>query len=252
MSWVIELDAADSAACGPLRHAEGVEAAVVAGRLWLRGVDADEALRSKLRCLPALGRYVVDANGTLAVEGERLPCGRLPDARWLPLHAWSPLELPVVRRVDGEARAMHRLPLSMIRGGDPTDAGLLLLEASAWAAHAARSPAIRLARWSFAASAKGDVMVRGRPLPSLPGRRFVEEAGVAIEAGWTWTPRVEPEVLRALVGVEQGDLVVLERDAGSVGDAAAMRVTIVPESAFVKATRSAARLTHRATGQDAS
>ena len=247
MSWAIELDGADSAACGPLRHASGIEAAVVADRLWLRGAGADEALLSKLRCLPALARYVVGAEGVLVVEGERLPHGRLPDALWQPLHACLPLEIPAVRRVDDPARrVVPRLPVSSVRGSDPGDPGILLVESAVWAAHAGGAPAIRLARWSFAASATGWIMVRGRPLPSLPGRRFVEEAGVAIEAGWAWTPRVGPDVLRALVGAGRGDLVILDRD----GDGRTLRATIVPEDAFVNATRSAARLNHRAIGQE--
>lgn len=238
MTWAIEIDAADAAACGPLRHEAGIEACVVAGRLWLRGPDAGESLAARLRRLPALGRHAVTADGALVAEGRIVPQGRLPAGRWLPLHCWLPLEPPRVRRAGCAEPAAPRVVVTIARGGPPAEPGLLMTDLGSWTAHAVTAPAIRLARWSFAVSADRLVIVRGLPLPAVPGRRLVAERGVAVDAGWTWAPPVAPETLRAIVGAADDDLVILSRAA----ETAAAHCTIVPGDAFVKATRSAVRL----------
>jgi len=238
MTWVIELDAADAAACGTLRHEGAIEACLVEGRLWLRGDSMDEALAARLRRLPARGRHVVTADGSLVDEGARVPHGRLPEGRWLPIHCWLPLEPPPVRST-GTERALAPVGLSLVRADTPREANLLEVPFAAWSRLAAVAPAIRLARWSFAVDACGLALIRGTPLPALPGSMFVEEAGVAVGAGLSWFPPVSPAVLRGLVGATGDDLVMLSEVPGTRH----LRSTIIPGDSFVRATRSAVRLT---------
>jgi hypothetical protein len=40
----------------------------------------------------------------------------------------------------------------------------------------------------------------------LPGERFVERNGVAVLAGWTWTPQVDVAVVREVLGLGVGDV----------------------------------------------
>lgn len=243
MTWVVELDGADAAACGPLRHGPGIEGCLVEGRLWLRGGSLDERFAAVLRRLPALGRHEADEQGRLVAAGARVPAGRLPSASWLPLHRLLPLDLPPVRPA-GSGSPLQRAPLRLVREDSIREANLLEIPFTVWAAYASSAPAARLARLSFAASATGLALVRGSPLPSLPGRRLVEEGGVAVDAGWTWSPPLSPVALCATVGAREGDLVILScAPGGDVG------CQIVPGDALVLASRSGVRLSAAALGE---
>ena len=243
MSWAIELDAADAPACGPLRDEPGIEACIVGERMWLRGEFLDDALAGRLRKLPARGRYRAGTDGALVAEGARVPQGCLPGGTWLALRSWLPVEPPPVRSCGGAAR-IDRVGLKLVRHGAPRRANLLEVPFGVWRAHAEVAPAIRLARWSFAVGDGGATLVRGAPLPALHGRRLVEEGSVAVSAGLMWFPSVSPAVIRALVGAVGDDLVVLS----ATPDSKALRCTVVPGDSFVRAGRSAVRLTAQAIG----
>jgi len=84
--------------------------------------------------------------------------------------------------------------------------------------------------------------VRGKPLPPLPGQRFVVSAGVAIPAGWRLEPDVDSQTARQTLcrekpGLNEGDLAIFFPDDAwehVLGDS------------FVKADRSAILLTAEA------
>ena len=114
------------------------------------------------------------------------------------------------------------------------EASLLLVRFDLWAAYAVEAPQIRLDRWRFAVAADGRAAVNGRPLPPLPGRRWVEREGIAVPAGWTWTPAVEVAILRELFGLAEGDVALWHEDGAWERIAA---------GEFVRATRVAVRET---------
>lgn len=241
MNWALELDAADAAACGPLRHRPQLEACLAGDRLWLRGQRLDEALTRQLLRLPALCRYTVTTDGALIADGTCVPRGRLPDGRWLPLHCWLPLTPPLARSVRDlpPAGAIRPAVLQLVPAdalGEPT---ILLTDLRTWSAYAVQAPLIRLQRWSFAVNDRAEALVRGLPLPPIPGRRYVETALVAVEAGWTWSPRLEAAALRESLQLQEGDLALLLRSSHS----AEVCCEVVPASDFVTATRSAVRRT---------
>lgn len=246
MTWALDLDAADAPACGPLRDEPGIEARLVDGRLWLRGATIDETLAARLRRLPARGRYRGVADGALVADGARVPLGRLPEGTWLPLRAWLPLEAPPPG-IASAPPALARVGLTLVQGGVPREANLLEVPFDLWLAHAEVAPAIRLARLSFAVADGGTTLVRGTPLPALPGTRLVEEGGVAVAAGMILSPPVPASLVRSLVGAADGDLVVVSPEPGARG----IGCTIVPAEGFVRATRAAVRLTARACGETA-
>jgi len=76
-----------------------------------------------------------------------------------------------------------RVPFSLVRSTDERASELLLTEFAHWQQYAARASEIRLRAWEFAVSSAGRVLVRGVPLPPLPGRQFVVRGGVAVPAG---------------------------------------------------------------------
>ena len=56
------------------------------------------------------------------------------------------------------------------------------------------------------------MIVRGTPLPPLPGERWVECEGIATPAGWRWSPAVEAAIVRAVFGLQPGDLALWQTD----------------------------------------
>ena len=79
--------------------------------------------------------------------------------------------------------------------------------------------------------------MRGRPLPSLLGRRFVVHGGVAVPAGFAWDPAVSAEVLTRRFSVS-GDAMVLWDEDGTI--------TRLLGEQFVPVSRSALRATGQA------
>ena len=93
-----------------------------------------------------------------------------------------------------------------------------------------------------------EVLIRGQPLPPIPGQRLVEQAAglenrptgrveraaVAIPAGWRFDPTIDTESICQILSLNSGDLLVFGADSS---------MESIPESVFVRATRSAIRLT---------
>lgn len=228
-AWAVALPNRAIAAAGQLRTTPGIAVFQDGAHLWLRGTELSKDLDRQLRCLPGARRHAVLPDGQLREVGHRLPRGRLPDGPWVALAEWLSVALP-----HGALGGVcdDRVRLALVRSPRPEAANLLLLDVSCFAAYAATAPQVRLDRWTLAASSAGRVAVRGVPLPPLPGEQFVEREGLAVPAGWTWTPPVEAAVLRTVLMLAAGDVALLHAD-GTWQRIAAQD--------FVRATRSAAR-----------
>jgi hypothetical protein len=132
------------------------------------------------------------------------------------------------------------IPLRLVRSTLEREPELLLTGLEEFKEFATAAAQVRLDRLQFAANAEGSVIVRGRPLPPLPGRRFVLHAGVAVPAGFAWEPAVSAEALARRFGVS-GDAVVLWAEDGTIAR--------LQGEQFVPVSRSAIRATERAMGE---
>jgi hypothetical protein len=124
-----------------------------------------------------------------------------------------------------------------VRSGEEREPSLLLTNLEEFNGFAVTAAQVRLERLQFAADDQGRVLVRGEPLPPLPGRRFVLHGSVAVPAGLAWHPAVSAEVLARRFGVSVDALVVWNEDG---------TITRLHAEQFVPATRSAARMTAQA------
>jgi len=219
----------DAASLGPLRRQSGLEVCQCEDALWLRIRVLDEELDATIRALPGT-RFAVLSDQQLVPAGAQVPTGHLPEGPWTRLSEWMTV------RAEPAAfcgRVTDRLRLRIVRGGYPAEANVLLTTVDRWRDYAVAAPQIRLDQWAFAVSGNGQVVIRGTPLPPLRGTRFVESSAVATPAGWTWSPPVAIEVVRAVLGLKQDDLALMHADGSwhhILGDD------------FVRATRSAVRL----------
>jgi hypothetical protein len=207
--WVMCLGREDAASLSALRLVPGIEVAEDTDRIWLRGQNSEEKLSAKLSALPARARYELIAPNQLRQIGQRIPSARLPAFQWRPLDAWLQVELPSAAM---PAEPASPVQLRLIRSIQEQEPDLLQTHLDQLIGFAAMAAQVRLDRLQFAANKAGDVLVRGQPLPPVPGRRFVTHGGVAIPAGYGWEPRVSPEVLARCFAVATDALVLWQED----------------------------------------
>jgi MoxR-vWA-beta-propeller ternary system domain bpX2 len=231
--YAVELPIADAPHVGALRTNAGLEVCEERDRIWLRTTAPAEPLRQKLRGLPGASLFAVSADGQLCRVGSRVPRGRLPSGPWMQLATWLHVRLPTAALA---ADVPGRVPIRLVADHTYREPNLLLTSLTEWAAYGVTAAQVRLDRWHFAVSAREEVIVRGTPLPPLPGTRLVEEQGIAVPSGWHWSPAVDADVLRRLFKLAPND-VLLWTPAG--------RRERIASDHFVKGTRSAIRLSGR-------
>ena len=207
--WAICLGKADLSAAGRLRQVAGIEVCEGPDQVWLRGPALDEKLHRRLAAIPGGQRFYVLADGQLQPVASRLPKGRLPGGPWTPLPKWLALGLPPATLA---GRSAERAPMVLVRSAHAETASVLLTTIDRWEAYATGAAQVRLDRWQFALADDGRVVVRGEPLPPLPGQRWVDREGIAVPAGWHWSPPVEAAIVRAVFALEPGDFVLWQSD----------------------------------------
>jgi len=231
--WAIRLAREDAASLAEMRPVAGLEVAAAGTEIWLRG-PANESLQAKLFRLPACARYELIPPNQLRPIDQRIPSNQLPELPWQPLNAWLQVESPVAAFPAQEPRAVS---LRLVRSTVELEPELLLTSMEEFQRFAARAAQVRLDRLQFAANPAGSVLIRGTPLPPLPGQRFVLHGGVAVPAGFTWQPAVSDEVLARRFAVASEALVLWNEDG---------TLTRLHGEQFVAATRGAVRATAQA------
>jgi hypothetical protein len=232
-SWALYIAKADTQTLASLRLDRGIEIAEAEDCVWLRG-KAAESLEQKLAALPALERFEWLSTNKLRRVDQRVPSRHLPETAWKPINAWSQVRLPLAAF---PADLPEKIALRLARSGDEQEPSLLLTSIAEWRSFAQTAAAIRLQPLRFAANAAGEILVRGNPLPPLPGRRFILHGRVAVPAGFSWQPAVAMEILERCFNVA-GDAMILWHEDNTI--------TRLHSEQFISATRSAVRATAEA------
>jgi hypothetical protein len=107
-----------------------------------------------------------------------------------------------------------------------------------WLSYGSSAPQVRLDRLTFAVSSDARVLVRGLPLPPLAGTRYYEQAGVALPCGWGWPAWLDARLVRDALPIGKTDLPLFS-PLGTWES--------IPGDQFVRATRSAVRLSTEST-----
>jgi hypothetical protein len=208
--WAVLLPRESAQALARLRGNPALGVCESAEGLWLRGPRLEETLDKQLRLIPGGRRFAVVDGGQLIAEGNLVPLGRVPEGPWALLSEWLEISLPAAQTVvqmPGEAVALTLVPAAAER-----EPALLETTLEQLANYASTAPQWRIDRWTFAA-AKGDcVLVRGTPLPPIPGTQWVLDQSIATPAGLTWSPPVDVAVLQQLLGLAQGEIALLRAD----------------------------------------
>jgi hypothetical protein len=231
--WAILMDESDALSAASLRLMPGLKGCSTEAGYWLTGEGCDEALDCRLKMLAARERYTVDPTNRLIPQGGMVPAGNPPEGPWVSLNE---VFEPKAQVACLPGQPQSKVPLRLVRADRVAEPGLLLTTPAAWRDFAVTAPQTRLDRLRFAVCAERHVAVHGRPLPPIPGRRYLEEDGIAVPCGFAVAPPVGPAVLQQLLGVSPGDVGVLDLDG---------EYQLIPAVGFVVATRSAARLSQR-------
>jgi hypothetical protein len=113
-------------------------------------------------------------------------------------------------------------------------ANALLADWNAWRDFAVSAAYIRLQPLRFAAARDGRVWIEGEPVPSLGGRRFFFQQGVAVPCGYRWAPALDAEAVRRWLKLAPGDAAFASPEG---------EWEIIKAEQFVPASRQAVRLT---------
>lgn len=225
MTLVAMLAPEDAAWLGRWRTLPGFEACEAEGHVWVRG----SAHHGKWALMPALDRFTADDSGRLTREGDLVPVRRLPDAIWMRLPDFLKVRPPAAAL---PAQSVMPLAWALVPSPQYREPALLTLSFEAFAIWGLSAPAVRLKDLKFAKSDDGRACVRGPVLPSLQGISWCIENGVATPAGWALPRGVTAALVATSLKLAPHALALVHEDA---------TVEILPEEAFVEATRSALR-----------
>ena len=233
-TWIVRMPIADNGSLDALRLRPEIDVAEDGETLWLRmtlGEDS-KSLSQLLRSLPGKHYHLRNAC-ELIPFGRRTPDGSLPLLPWTKLQDWLQIELPTTQ-FSGQITGL--VDLRLVRSAVERDARLLMTTIEAWQAYVESAPQIRLTPLSFAMNGKTHVLVRGIPLPPIPGQRFSFEGNIALPLGYRFEPDIDPEVVVERLELSNGDMAVFQQSG---------MWQHVRADEFVHATRAAARASCR-------
>lgn len=229
--WVLRLPAAQFKSLGAIRLEKGIQASASEHEIWLRGNRLDENLTRKLRSIPDAELFHLQPDQQLIPAGRQVPLGYLPETDWQPVTDWYTVQLnpPALAGMTEE-----RIPFHLVRSQHNLPANVLLTTLVRLKDLVDDSPQLRLNPLQYAVDSTQRAIIFGSPLPAVEGSYFCEQKGVAVEAGWTWTPDIDVEVLQSLFHLNRGDLLILHADQSR---------ELIRADQFTPLTRSSVRLT---------
>ena len=237
-SWALSLRRSQAKALARLHNVADVRIGDLGELVWARGTGTESEVEHILTRVPSSRFFEVVHHDRLRPRGRLLPTARLPDVRWVPLPEWLSIRIPTPA-LPGELSGSAELRLVVDHAGPTADSGeeLLLCKVQAFREFLLRNPLHRLRPLRFVVNdARSEVLVRGNPLPSIPGERFVLQCGIATPVGRAWSPPVGASVIRAWLGLRDGTMALWRADGAGGGG-----ISEIDEDAFVAASRRAGR-----------
>ena len=220
----------------------GLTVCQCADALWLRGEIDEAEIAPQLATIPGARRFDVLADKQLRPLGRLVPEGHLPEGHWQPLATWLQVEFPPLSSVVSSTPPLEPVRLSLARSGEIREPALLEVSLEILADYIETAPQWRIQRWQLAlprdntAAQNRTVLVRGLPLPPLPGQIWTEQEGICVPAGYAWEPAVNAAVVRQLLGLDLQELGLL--------DPQGTHEVVLPDH-WVRASRSAVRQMRR-------
>ena len=138
---IIVLSQTDKAALGSVRCLPGLQAAEGEDYIWVRGIAAQSTIDIRIRQLPGVHTYMLDADNHLFPPGALTPVGKLQSLKWIPLSAFITVELPV-SALPGKISQQYAIRL--VPSGQSQPGNALLTDLDTWKAYGEQAPLVRL------------------------------------------------------------------------------------------------------------
>lgn len=229
--WVLRLPAEQLKSLSSLRLEKQIQASALDQEIWLRGSTLDENLTRTLRSIPDSELFDLQKDAQLIPAGRHVPLGYLPETEWLPLPEWFTVQLQAPALA---GKTDDRISFELVRSQQNLKANVLLTTLVNLKKLVDCDSQIRLKPLQYAVDSQQRTIIRGAPLPSIEGSFFCEQKGIAVAAGWVWSPQVDVDVLHSLFKLNPGDVVLLHADQSR---------EFIRADQFTPLTRSSVRLT---------
>jgi hypothetical protein len=228
---IVVLSQTDKAALGSVRCQPGLQAAEKDGFIWVRGIPESENIDLRIRQLPGLHTYTMDAADNLFPPRGLTPIGKLQSMNWVPLSIYITVTLPV-SALPGKIH--QQLGVQLVPSQQSQKSNALLTDLQTWKAYGETAPLVRLKQTHFAVSEEDKVVIIGEPLPALPGKEYVLQNSLLIPSGFEFDPPVISSLIGSQYNPDSDSLLLFDTDSNWEE---------IPKDAFVQSTRSAIRLT---------
>ena len=230
---IIVLQSKDKEVLGAVRCFPGLRAAVEHDLIWVRGIFAAEEPNPnvKIRSLPAVRSFTIDANENLFPLGSITPVGKLKKMDWEAIDDLIELEMPTSAL---PAQVEEKYRPKLVQSSRAAEGSALLTTLDAWKAYADTAPKARLEKIKFATSGNGKVLLLGTPLPSVPGKEYWMRDNMLLPSGYDFEMPVVASLIASSLDPAKEHVLLFNEDGS--WEKIAMEW-------FAAATRSAVRLT---------
>jgi len=233
--WAVAVDLEQVRLLARLRRMPGLTVCQTDDALWLRGDIQEGEVAPQVATIPGARCFDLLPDKQLRPLGRLVPEGHLPEGHWQPLSAWLKVELPHMKT---DARTdLPPVRLRVVRSGVFREPAMLETSLEKLAEYFDSAPEWRIQRWQLALAlaenqTEPSILVRGQPLPPLPGQHWTEHEGICTPAGFAWEPAVDAAVVKELLGLAKDQIALLHPNG--------THETIMVDD-WVRANRSAVR-----------
>lgn len=229
--WVFVLAENNKEALGHVRTLAALQAARNGDTIWLRGIDANAKVDSKIKQLPLKATYLLGNDNLLFPQGTIIPQQVMPELIWVEIAKFITVEVATsaMPGKTDEKVSIKLLPSQNVQPGEAILTPVFYLKQYAETAPQARLNAIK-----FAVNENNEALIIGSPLPPLPGNEYWRDNGLLLPCGFEF----EIPVTAALFAQNINPLGAYE----ILFDTQGQWQKIANEN-FVQGTRSAIRLT---------
>ena len=174
--------------------------------LWLRCPESDAP---RTASLPCSARFRTNVAGDLVPLAGRVAVRRAPTGPWAALVDFL---TPLPPRPVLPATACAGIEVSLVPSSAAAPARALLATLEALTEWAAAAPRARQARLVFAAAPDGSAIVRGTPLPAVPGTPLHCRGALLLPCGFDLSAHLDASWVEAVLALPTGAMALFTPD----------------------------------------
>lgn len=226
---IIILKREDQETLGSIRTFPNLFIATDKQKIWLKGIPLEKANAPIIQSLPAIESYYLDNENRLFPIGKKTPVGKLEEKEWQTIKEFLEIELPT-SLLPGKTNKKYEIKIKHTE--EVKESVALLTDLRTWKTYAETASIIRLEKLKYAVSENNEVLIIGKPLPTIPGQEFWQRKSILIPNGKDFEFSLVASLLLEEIETEKGDIILFQE-----------KFTKISQSEFQKASRSSIRKT---------